>query len=413
MDDDGYNQIANAIVNSAQEGFMFQNGEALAKLFVFDPKMVSLISSKIHDVSDFEPYTVVISDAIFEQFTSTYLRYVRDSPSQSPEESHKLICRIAELFTAQLAISQGAWLLPVMRKLALALCRSAQITYTHTQDPVAFGQAASVLLRLLIDLLSDNSTPLESSKRMGSLFVAGLLLRISLRTTAAPGAYASKALEVKGLSNMPVFSLRDRVSYSYWLGRYYLTCYYVDAARVQLEFAFNGCPAWHYHNKRSILRYLFVANLIRGQIATVDLLDKYEMEPVYVQLCGYFKAGNLAAFQQTLIDHMDFFRGQGNFMILMERTEILIYRNALRRLYLVNRGTERGKTMPYRDALVTFRLASQNPYMDEAEMECILSSLISQKFVLGFLFHHQKVINLSKKLPPFPRISSVGLAKGK
>ncbi|KAJ2579248.1 hypothetical protein GGH95_003200, partial [Coemansia sp. RSA 1836] len=86
------------------------------------------------------------------------------------------------------------------------------------------------------------------------------------------------------------------------------------------------------------------------------------------------------------------------------RTEILIYRNALLRLSRI-----RGLTISYSDILVAFRLSSQNLDMDVLEMESILSSLISQKMVLGFLFHHQQLANLSKK-QPFPPIMSVGRA---
>ncbi|KAI7827344.1 hypothetical protein BX661DRAFT_183093 [Kickxella alabastrina] len=404
-----YNSVASNIVNTAQDGFMFEDGDALSALFVFDNQAINTIGRELSDVDNFETYTVCIGDPTFAQFTGTYLEYVRDSSWLDAEEQHKQLCRVAELFTALLSASQGPWLIPVMRPLTLALCQSAQRTFESTHDPAAFAQAASVLLRLLIDLLADNGGPLEQSKRVGCLFVAGLLLRISLRTSAAPGAYASKALEVKNLWGSSVFSQRDRVSYSYWLGRYYLVCYYVDSARSQLEYAFNGCPAWHMRNKRAVLRYLFVANMIRGQLAHPALLEKYQMEPVYAELAWHFRKGNLAMFQQVLIANMEFFRSQGNFLILMERTEILIYRNVLMRSSALNSRSELGRAMPYRDVLAAFQLSSQNYSMDYAEMESILASLVAQKFVLGFLFHHQKLVNLAKK-SPFPPISSVGVA---
>ncbi|KAJ2743155.1 hypothetical protein GGI20_003958 [Coemansia sp. BCRC 34301] len=401
-----YNGVASAFTNSAQEGFMFSNGEALAKLFVFSDQTIGIMSNKLQDVSSFDAYTIVMTNATFAQFTETYLQYARDSPALAEDERHKLLCRVAELYIAVQAGSLGNWLAPVMRPVALALCQSAQRAYTTIGNAAAYTQAASLLLRLLIDLLSDTS-PMETSKKLGSLFVAALLLRISLRTSAAPGAYASKALEVKRMWDLPVFSERDRTSYSYWLGRYYLVCYYIDSARSQLEYAFNSCPAWHFHNKRAILRHLFVANMIRGRLPSLQLLDKYEMEPVYAHLAYQFRKGNLAGFQYVLAENLEFFRSQGNYLILLERTEILIYRNALLRLCRIHAQLEGGHTIPYRDVLAAFRLSSQNADMDMLDMESILSSLIAQKFVLGFLFHHQQLINLSKK-QPFPPIMTVG-----
>ncbi|PIA13905.1 hypothetical protein COEREDRAFT_83097 [Coemansia reversa NRRL 1564] len=381
MDED-VNTVASAFVNSAQEAFMFENGEALGKLFVFNERTVEILGSKLNTVEDFDQYVIVVTDPIFAQFTATYLRYVRDKSSQRPEDSHKTLCKTTELFIAVLNSVQGPWLLPV---------------------------SASLLLRLLIDLLSDNS-PIESSKKLGALFVAGLLLRISLRTNAAPGAYASKALEVKSLWDTPAFSRRDRTSYSFWLGRYYLVCYYVDLARDQLEYAFNNCPGWHYHNKRVIMRHLFVANMIRGRLPSPRLLEKYDMEPVYAELVHHFCKGNLAGFQQALADNMDLFRSQGNFLILLERTKLLIYRNVLQRLRQIIGKTERSKVISYRDILAAFRVSSQDPEMDVFEMESILSSLISQKLVHGFMFHHQKLLNLSLKAP-FPPIMNAGKIK--
>ncbi|KAJ1726454.1 hypothetical protein LPJ72_006335 [Coemansia sp. Benny D160-2] len=401
--DAGYNAVASAFVNSVQEGVMFENGEALAKLFVFGEKTISILSSKLRGVYDFDQYTVIMDNAVFAQFTAAYLAYVRDKPSADRESGHRLLCTVVELFTAAMAGTRGSWLVPAVRPVTVALCMSAQATYREMRDPAVYAQSASLLLRLLIDLLSETSDPLVSSKRLGSLVVAALLLQISLRTTAAPGAYASKALEVKAFWKSSVFSQRDRVSYSYWLGRYYLVCYYVDLARAYLEYAFNGCRKSHFHNKRAILRHLIAANIIRGRLPTRRLLEKYQMEPVYLYLSYHFSKGNLAGFQHALMANMDFFRSQGNYLLLLERTEILVYRNALVRLYRLNKGTERSSAVPYSDILVTLRLSSGNAELDVFEMESILTSLISQKLVLGYLFHHQKILNLSRK-QPFPPI---------
>lgn len=382
---------------------MFEDGVALAKLFVFSDRVLGVLSNRMAGIDDFDQYTVVMSSAVFGQFTSRYLKYASQYSQVSIEERHKLLSKTTEMLIAVQTGTPGNWLLPLTRSIALALCNSASQTYNMTQDPASYADAASLLLRMLIDVLSDNSSPIESSKKLGALFVAGLLLRISIKTNGAPGAYASKALEAKALWKQPIFSKRDRVSYSYWLGRYHLVCYYVDQARIQLEYAFNTCPEWHFHNKQTILRHLLVANMIRGRLPSQRLLQKYEMEPVYLELTLHFKKGNLAGFQQTLQDNMGFFRSQGNYLILLERTEILIYRNVLQRLCRLNAHSERSAIVPYRDLLSAFQVSTQDTEMDVYEMESILASLVSQKLVLGYLFHHQRLINLSKK-QPFPPI---------
>ncbi|KAJ2453725.1 hypothetical protein EV183_002024 [Coemansia sp. RSA 2336] len=391
----GDNATLAAFVKSVDDAFTYKDGLALSKLIVFDDHALSVFQSRIHISDDLDSYVSCISSPIQLQIALTYLNYVRYKQPAACNETHMQLCRLAELFTSLLASAQGPWLIPAIRSMAVALCLSAQQVAKQTDDASVFTQSATRLLQLLIVILSDSTTPIASSKRVGALVVAGLLLRISLRTSAAPGAYAGKALEAKALVSLPGFPQRDRITYSYWLGRYYLVCYYIDAARKQLEYAFSKCPYWHYHNKRAILRHLVAANMLRGQLPSKDLLEKYDMEPVYYDLVACFKQGNLHLFQQHLVDNMEFFRSQGNFLLLLERTKLLIYRNALRKVALLNADAERANVLQYRDVLAAFRLASRNFEMDVLEMESILASLISQKMVLGYLFHHHQVVNLS------------------
>ncbi|KAJ2163044.1 hypothetical protein GGF46_000230 [Coemansia sp. RSA 552] len=409
--------VVQAFVDSAAAGFASRNGAQLAKLFVFSDRTIEAFGSRISMAGDdeIESYTSTVSDPMHSQTILVYLQYVRDKPILDPETAHRRLCQIAELFKAILASSRGAWLIPTVRLVALALCTSALQMHSQRYDAdLAFTQAAAQLLQLLITMLADNSTPLEASKKVGAMYVAAQLLRISLRTNAAPGAYAAKALEVKRLwdNNPEAFSPHDRVSYSYWLGRYWLVCYSIDQARPQLEYAFNGCPQWHYHNKRVVLRHLFVANMIRGRLPSPYLLEKYEMEPVYGQLVHCFGKGDLAGFRTALVENMELFRSQGNFLILLERTTLLIYRNVLQRMrkYILAPGGGNSKTLSYSDILTAFRVSSQDVDMDILEMESILTSLLSQKMVLGYLFHHQRVLNLSKK-NAFPPLSQIGLPR--
>ncbi|KAJ2124804.1 hypothetical protein IW147_001409 [Coemansia sp. RSA 720] len=403
------NPVLQAFVTSANHAFTHEDGTTLGKLFVFTPSTVSELGRRISASDNFDQYTSHITDPVHAQTTHVYLTYVRDSQFVSAEAGHGQLCRLAELLTVALTAATNGWLVQVVRAVALALCMQAQWAFASTGDAAVYTQTATRLLQLLIVALGDTG-PEQTSKKRVAVAVAGLLLRVSLRTSAAPGAYAGKALEARALLGSSSVPRRDKVSFMYWLGRYYLVCYNIDAARIQLDRAFTMCPAWHYHNKRIILRYLFVANMICGRLPTRRLLEKYDMESVYYQLVACFKAGDLAGFQNVLVDHMDMFREQGNFLVLLERTKMLIYRTALRRVSLIDRGEERANVVQYRDVLTAFRVSAQNPDMDVFEMEGILASLISQKLVLAFLFHHQKLVNLSRKTP-FPVISQIGKTK--
>ncbi|ORX70823.1 hypothetical protein DL89DRAFT_266943 [Linderina pennispora] len=270
------------------------------------------------------------------------------------------------------------------------------------------GRKAQGLLRVV---LSDRDT-LPDSKHGGALFVAALLVRVSLKIGVMPPAHGAIGNVAEAGLDFRWFSLRDQMTYRYWAGRYYLVCYRFEAARRELEYAFNACPAYHVHNKHAILRHLVVANMVRGRLPTQYLLSKYNVEPVFGILVHHFRQGNIAAFQTALIDNMEFFRSQGTFLILYERTEVLMYRNVLKKLRnMLAQEQQAHKVIPYRQILTAFRVASRNPDMDVFEMESIVASLISQRYIQGYLFHHQQVLNLGSKTP-FPHIKDVGLPGG-
>ncbi|KAJ1962143.1 hypothetical protein GGI12_002826 [Dipsacomyces acuminosporus] len=408
--DDYVNNVVSMFVQSAQEGFMFEDGDSLSQLFVFADEVTGHLCSQISDVDDFEQYTIIMSDDLFARFTASYLTYVRCLPSADTEDRCRLIYKVADSFIAVFSRPGVYWLVPVMRSLAFALFKTAQEQDRLSEDTAAHVQAASRLQSLLNNVLSDRD-PLPDSKHLGALFIAGLLIRVSLFIGTMPPAHAAVSNVSKAKLKMSFFSNRDQMTYRYWVGRYYLVCYRFEAARADLDYAFNACPSSHHHNKRAILRHLVVASMVRGRLPSERLLEKYDMEPVYYEIVRNFRAGNIAGFQAALIENMDFFRSQGNFLILLERTEILMYRNALKRLARILSADGKVKIMTYSHMLTAFQVASQNFDMDVSEMESILASLIAQKYVHGYLFHHQQAINLSVKLP-FPRIDTVSLPGG-
>ncbi|KAJ1949160.1 hypothetical protein FBU59_001265 [Linderina macrospora] len=408
----GLNQVVLSIAQSASEGFMLEDGDALASLFVFSDTVITQLGSAISNVQDFAPYQAAILDEPFARFTAAYLTYVRDYSHSDASQRSKGMYHVADMFIPVFSPPGRHWLVRVLRSIAASLYQVAQIEdRAEMGSSAAHVQAASRLQSMLMSVLSDRDQ-LPESKHMGALFVAGLLVRVSLKIGAMPPAHAAVSNVAKAGLDFAYFSLRDQMTYKYWIGRYYLVCYRFEAAHRELEYAFNACPAYHEHNKHAILRHLVVANMIRGRLPTHYLLTKYDVEPVYGFLIHHFRQGNVAAFQTILMDNMEFFRSQGTFLILYERTEILMYRNVLKKVRnILAEGTQQHRAIPYKHILTAFQMASRNPNMDVPEMESIVSSLISQKYVHGYLFHHQQLLNLGSKTQ-FPPIKDVILPGG-
>eukprot|EP00818_Percolomonas_sp_WS_P003883 CAMPEP_0117445830 /NCGR_PEP_ID=MMETSP0759-20121206/6009_1 /TAXON_ID=63605 /ORGANISM="Percolomonas cosmopolitus, Strain WS" /LENGTH=462 /DNA_ID=CAMNT_0005238041 /DNA_START=13 /DNA_END=1404 /DNA_ORIENTATION=- len=197
------------------------------------------------------------------------------------------------------------------------------------------------------------------------------------------------------------YSTADQVTFDYYAGRVKLfTSEYAEASE-RLMRAFTRTPRRATQNKKLILRNLICVNLMMGRYPPKNLLAKYNMQ-YYEQLVRACATGNLKTLFAELDKHQSLWMKNGTYLLL-ERTKIIAYRNFLRRVCkVISSGDWRFELDKFR---VAFKVVGLD--MDENEVEGIVSNLIYQGYISGYISHaHQKLVTAKSFATAFPKIQN-------
>lgn len=215
-------------------------------------------------------------------------------------------------------------------------------------------------------------------------------------------------------SDIETFPRHERITYSYYAGRLALLDSNYKASSKNLEYCFNQCPS--FNNKKMTLQYLLCVRLLQGIYPTKRLLMKYQMADQWYMLIKAVRDGNVAAFNLEIKKNMELFIRQGIYLIL-EKARLVTYRNFFKRVFLLDPTNTRMPLQRFQVCLnrvmkmitpiskVPSDDAGGGNVMDLDEIECILSSLIYQQYVMGYISHERRYLILSKD-NPFPKLSS-------
>uniref|UniRef100_A0A183G276 PCI domain-containing protein 2 homolog n=1 Tax=Heligmosomoides polygyrus TaxID=6339 RepID=A0A183G276_HELPZ len=195
------------------------------------------------------------------------------------------------------------------------------------------------------------------------------------------------------------FSMADKVTYNYFLGRKAMFDADLPLAEKSLLYAFRNCPAECLSNKRLVLIYLIPVKMFLGHMPTAQLLHKYQLEEFH-DVVEAVKEGNLAKLDQALEANEHFFIQCGIFLML-EKLRAITFRTLFKRISAIIGGNQ----IPLKAFYTIIQYLGVND-VDEDELECIVANLIAEKKIKGYISHqHQKLV-VSKK-DPFPPLSSV------
>lgn len=141
------------------------------------------------------------------------------------------------------------------------------------------------------------------------------------------------------------------------------------------------------------------------------IASEYDL-PEFVELGSAIQLGNLTQYNEIMSKNQSIFIKHGIYLVL-EQTKALLYRNLTRRIYLLYDKTIRFN-LPYLEIAINYLLSLSNKEsteenyrieddesMDLNEIECILSNLIYQGRIKGYISHEKRYLVLSKT-DPFP-----------
>eukprot|EP00035_Acanthoeca_spectabilis_P031708 m.15410 g.15410 ORF g.15410 m.15410 type:complete len:401 (+) comp4907_c0_seq1:41-1243(+) len=257
--------------------------------------------------------------------------------------------------------------------------------------------------------VSDRNQDVSDTLKRGALMLISSLLSISFRLNnfAIVQSYVTmiEGDRMKSLFRDQVngFSLADRVTYKYYLGRNALFQAKYDQANDALSYAFEHCHRASQHNKRLILVYLTPVKLRLGQLPTDALLEKYNL-PQFVGIAQAVRTGDLRLLQEELTTHQSFFISWGIFMTV-EKLRFLAYRNLFKRVINIIVTPDAKPIVPLVDIQVALN-SLQERQIDLDEVECITANLIHKKYIKGYISHAQRMLVVSKK-DAFPTLKNV------
>ena len=398
----------------------------------------------------------------FIKFMVQYLGYLRDVDADPNKYLHTYEL-LSELQTrANSALAHGTlgyMMLKIVVTNARLVCRLAigldkrpeLIAHLRSQGGQQRGEdggaretlperAANIIRVAFVTCLNDRTAvksgqPVEGRKR-GIYLLANLCLKILFQCRKTRNA--TQIFEnIYNLSPpLSAYPKRERVTYLYYLGRFYFQNSHFYRAIQALQQSYDESPARpeYVRQRRYILVYLVASNIILGRFPSQTLLSRPEAQGFdtrFLPLCVAIQKGDLATFRRHLDfdgPHADWFLHFRILLQLRNRCEVLVWRSLIRKTWILN-GTRPSDpiskvapTVNIHDLVTAFsyleKSAISGPpltytdpdfvgieyddpdapsfgdlgsghYYDTTSIESVLSSLIDQGLLGGFWSHRQ------------------------
>lgn len=243
----------------------------------------------------------------------------------------------------------------------------------------------------------------ERTKRAGHVWVCCELLRAYFRLgQISQCSFLLDAVSVslnKDGVNPTELPKAIAVTFLFYSGKHCVFDHNLRDADERLTWAFNHCPLEAKSNRRKILLYLVPCRLRLGTLPTQALLQSYKLG-MFMDIVHAIREGNVQLFTKKMEEHSADFIKMGTY-ILMMKLKFVVLRNLSMGVHRAVRG-RLGENAAHKLDLAPFEHAFKwQDGCDADETECILSNLIYQGQIRGFLSHEHRKIVFAKDMP-FP-----------
>eukprot|EP01133_Synstelium_polycarpum_P015599 gene15599-18533_t len=257
-----------------------------------------------------------------------------------------------------------------------------------------YEEASRTLSRCFQNASADRSTSLEQSKKKAVMGISNHLFHIYFKINNLKLCKnLIKAIESPGFPALDSYPLSQLITYRFFVGRLAAFDGNFKKAQEDLQFAFNKCPSNVAKNKRLILLYLIPMQLAQRRFPKKQLLLQYNL-PQFIGIVEGMKTGDMKQFNQCLTTHQNYFISKGIYLIL-EKLKNIVYRNLFKKIYLIQNQSK----IPIQNFVTALKWAD-NDTVDVDEAECIISNLIYNGFIKGYISH--KVALVLSPNNPFP-----------
>lgn len=260
-------------------------------------------------------------------------------------------------------------------------------------------RACECLMQLFRVCATDTRSTLINSKRVGMISIINQLFKIYFRINKL---HLCKPL-IRALENANVFdqcTLAQKVTYNYYLGVKTLFDLKILEAEKLLDFVFENCHPDSHKNIRLTLIFLIPIKMLLGRMPHQKILDKYDL----CQFAGIKRAviaGRIGDLDEAIERHSDFFWRYGIYLII-ERLKTIALRNLFRKVAKCSRS----HLVEMEVILKAVRMVQPDEEIKMEEVHCMLSNLIYEGKIKGYLsIGHQKLV--LSKTNPFPPIAEL------
>ncbi|KAF2237512.1 hypothetical protein EV356DRAFT_480922 [Viridothelium virens] len=347
------------------------------------------------DGLDGSPWTAFITVMI------TYFGFLRDVDIESLLHTYRLLSNLVSKCNSALKhTSMGVLILPtviaysrVFARLATGLEKQPELI-AHEQPRTTEGEgaretlpekAANVMRQALVLCLKDKSRAINKpeGKQTGIYAIANICLKILFNCHKIKGAETIIASIQENSPPLELFPASERVTYLYYVGRYWYIRREPYPGLLALETAYRQCRAVDIKHRRLILIFLIASSVCLGRFPSQQLYNRPEAEGLaekFQPICQAIAKGDLTAYRQA-IDYDNpntaWFMHYRIFLQLRTFCELLIQRSLIRKTFLLcgdpgDAEARKAPTLNFTDVLTVMRFLESRALVPKEQQAPLL-----------------------------------------
>lgn len=299
----------------------------------------------------------------FLAFMKDYLEFWRDVNFEDLLETHSQLTALASTCLAALSNpTYGIVILPTAIQLSTALAklamtldkrpdltrrlrRVADVDAGENRKTLVEGTAETIQ-RAFTVCLTERTTNRNGvgadgkpeGKKVGIYSFANLALKLFFQCRKTRLANQLITNITQHSPPLELYPASQRVTYLYYLGRYFFSNTHFYLAQCSLQAAYNQCHAQCINQRRLILIYLISSNMILGRFPSRPFMSRPEAAGIlekFTPIVKAIKLGDLIAFKRSLGPeggNEKWFFDKGILLPLLYRCEPYVWRSLARRV---------------------------------------------------------------------------------
>jgi len=339
----------------------------------------------------------------FGEILSLYLSCIRARTMGQSVQELELACTCLKTWVQRYIEAEGpaAWMIPVMTYLSIMTRKVA----TQLDQAKRSEANSDAYLKRLVEIHRELFQKLnkERRKRAGYVWVCCELLRAYFRLGQISQCSflltaVNQSLNKDGFSPKDLPKSISVTFYFYW-GKHCVFDHNLRDADEKLSWAFNHCPSKSKGNRRKILLYLIPCKMRLGVLPSKELLQSHGLD-MFVDIVNAVREGDVKLFTEKMEEHAPDFIKMGTYLLMM-KLKFMVMRSLCKGVHRQVRKQLGEKAGTKLDLAPFEHVFQWQDGCDADETACVLSNLIYQGAVKGYLSHEHRKLVFAKDLP-FP-----------